>query len=240
MNRIWNIWRMNTSELIWSLIIMLGGTAFGMVIMSITLMLGEESYLVIGSFVALIVWVMVFIFFGVTGFERTFSMAVAMGRTRKEVVICHYIVKLINVWIGLAVLKILNFAETAYYNIFFKSSVCEGNIIEMLLSNWIFIELGILLPVLYMFIGMLLIKFQKKAFWGIWVIWIASSLTLANISYIKESEGVLRYVVQVVEHIGNFVVSIGVYGQLAIVAGVAVVLFFITGTALSKQAVTQV
>ena len=61
MNRIWNIWRMNTSELIWSLIIMLGGTAFGMVIMSITLMLGEESYLVIGSFVALIVWVMVFI-----------------------------------------------------------------------------------------------------------------------------------------------------------------------------------
>ena len=110
----------------------------------------------------------------------------------------------------------------------------------MLLSNWIFIELGILLPVLYMFIGMLLIKFQKKAFWGIWVIWIASSLTLANISYIKESEGLLRYVVQVVEHIGNFVVSIGVYGQLAIVAGVAVVLFFITGTALSKQAVTQV
>ena len=63
MNRIWNIWRMNTSELIWSLIIMLGGTAFGMVIMSITLMLGEESYLVIGSFVALIVWVMIFIFF---------------------------------------------------------------------------------------------------------------------------------------------------------------------------------
>ena len=62
MNRIWNIWRMNTSELIWSLIIMLGGTAFGMIIMSITLMLGEESYLVIGSFVALIVLVMVFIF----------------------------------------------------------------------------------------------------------------------------------------------------------------------------------
>ena len=238
MNRVWNVWKMNISELFWLLATMLGGTVFGMIIMTITLIAGEKSYLVVGSFIALIIWIMVFIIFGGTGFEREFNMAVAMGRTRREVFICCYIVKLAHVWIGLAVLYILNLVEKTYYKIFFKESICEGNIVELVLGNWVFLGAGILLPVLYMFIGMLLMKFQKKALWGIWGIWMTCSLILPNMHRI--SERIPREVILAFQYIQDFVVNIGEGGWLLIVAMITLLLFLVTGAALRKQAVSQI
>ncbi len=240
MSKIWNVWKMNLGELLWSLAAMLGGTVFGMIIMSVVVIMSKENYMVIGSFIALIIWIMVYVICGVIGFESSFSLAVAMGRTRKEFIICRYIVQVINVWIGLSVLYILNLAETMFYRIFFKGITCEGNIFEILVNIQFFIGAGIALPVIFIFLGMLLVKFQKKAFWGIWVVWMAGSLMLSNITRIRESGGIWEKAIQIFEHMRSFVVGIGEYGQLAMVVIVSLILGSITWAALKKQAVSQI
>lgn len=241
---IWKNWKMNAKELLlFSLVAIVASEIFGLLVVAgVVLFLDADSYIVLGSFIALFIWLAVEVFAGAISFEKQFSMAVAMGRTRKEMFICLYIVQMINIWIGLAVLSGVNLLETALDRMLYPDIACEFNLLERFISFRIMIMAAVFLPAIYMFLGMLLTRFQRKALWGIWVIWMAGSLLSSNIADAMSDEphGIFAGISGILRGIAGFVTGIGQYGQFALVLLLCLLMVSGAGFVLRKQEVTLV
>lgn len=241
---IWKNWRMNARELLlFSLAAIAGGGLFGMIVVAGVVQFSDtDSYVVIGSLIALFIWLAVEVFAGALSFEKQFSMAVAMGRTRKETFLCLYIVQMVNIWIGIAALAGFNALETTIDRMLYPDLFCEFNMMDRLITPRIIVIAGVLLPGVYVFLGMLLAKFQKKALWGIWVIWMVVSLLGSNIAdaMADEPHGIFAGISGILRGIAGFVTGIGEYGQLALGLLFCLIMITIAGFALSKQEVTLV
>ena len=99
------VWKMGLSGLLWTLAIIVGMWLFGMGMVAVLiLVLKQDSYMIIGSCIAILVWFMVSILADSLTLEKQFSLAVGMGRTRKEFLVVRYIVQVINTVIGILVL----------------------------------------------------------------------------------------------------------------------------------------
>lgn len=234
---------MNLTELLQSIALILGSSIFGIILVAIIVAIDKESYIVLGSMIGLFLWIMIFSMIGAVSLEQQFNLAIAMGRTRKEFLICRYLVQVINTVIGLSAIALLNLIEAELDKLLYKGIRCEFHGIGMILKDFRFLAVVVILvPALYFFMGMLLAKFQKKALWAIWVLWMLGSTLLPRIitALSKEQHGRFAGVISILRRIIDFVKSLGTIGQLAAIVLVSLLLFVITKTVLEKHAVTQI
>lgn len=203
------------------------------------LMADAEDYALIGSFVMLIVWVAAKLFNGAFVLEKKFGMAVSMGRSRKEFILSYLIVYTVNCMIELISILLLDRVERVLAAELYKGLPCAFDVLKELLDVRIVLSAVIAMPVLHLFMGMLVMRFQKMAFWGIWVLWMLVSIGLPKIlEYVEEHAG--SPVAQGFSSIQQTVASLGATGALCVTVAVSAVLLVISESMLKKQAVTYV
>lgn len=235
----WKVWKMSLSGLFWTLVIMLGTWFFGIGMVAVLiLILKQDSYIIIGSFMALLVWLMFFVFADSLILEKQFSLAIGMGRTRKEFFILRYIVQVINTLIGMCVLIGIYKIEVVLGKVCYRNLICEFDPIAAWISIESILIMLFLLPTISFFIGMLLIKFQRKAYWAIWFICGIGGSFSGIIT-----ENLIKYPnslpARIVRGIGNILQEIGEIGQVGVLCIVGLGLLSITYLVLKKQESTQ-
>lgn len=238
MKKLWKVWRLNKDELLLTLGAMLVSLLFGSgMVALIVLMSDADSYAVMGSFMAFVVWIAIIVFIGAFSLERRFSMAVAMGETRKSFIVCELLIIAGNTLIEILVLATMNMLEKSLGAVIYQMP-CEFDIVSTLLDYRLILAAVIMVPIASMFLGMLIIKFQRKAFWGIWVFWMAISVGMSRIAHIIDEDPdsllarMLGSVIELFHTLGIAGIALGgiLLGAILLAISVAV---------LRKQAVTQ-
>lgn len=232
LKRIWNVWKFNLSELYTTILSGLGGWIFGVLLVAVVLNFDKSatSCAIMGTFVAVLIGIFINLFMGIMSYGYSFNTAVSMGSTRKEFIIADGATAYINLVIEVAVVLILHSVEMALCAALYPAKECED--LLGILGNYR-IVLGIILfvPAIRMFCGALILKFQKKAFWTLYALFMITFL-----GGTKSADGHI-FVVQILNAIGKLA---AVMPDIALIAVILVIsCIFISGTVLlvRKQAV---
>lgn len=230
---------MNKSDLLLALGVMLFGLIFGSILVGVIVRAVDDadSYAVMGTFMALVAWIATIVFLGGFMLEKRFGMAVGMGETRKRFILYQFLVMAINTSIEVIVLIVMNTVEKTVAGMIYDLP-CEFDVVSELIDIRIILAVIVLIPILSLFLGMLIIRFQKKAFWGIWALWMVcgvGSTKLGNIRHENPQSAVAVAVDKAIEIISSFGITGGVWCGAVIGAA----LLAITVAVLRKQMVTQ-
>lgn len=240
MKKLWEIFKMNKSELLLTLGSMFGGMVFGGVMVALIVLLSDDadSYALMGTFMAFVVWAAIIVFVGAFSLERRFGMAVSMGETRKSFLINQWLVMAFNTLLEIVAIVVMNTAEKAIgervYNL-----PCEFDVVSHMIDYRLILAALVAVPSASMFLGMLIAKFQKKAFWGIWVFWMAGSVGLSRLSYLAEEnpDGVLA---RMADALAASAAALGMTGAALLVVFIGAVMMTVSVAVLRRQAVIQV
>lgn len=240
MKKLWEVWKMNKSELLIALGSMLFGMVFGSVmVMLVVLLSGDaDNYALMGSFMAFVIWIAVITFIGAFSLERRFGMAVSMGETRKSFIVSQWLIMAFNTLLEILVIIIINTVEKAIgeavYNV-----PCDFDVISHLIDYRIILAAVVVVPSASMFLGMLIAKFQKKAFWGIWVVWMAVSVGGARISHLVV-ENPDSMPARIINAAAASAAALGMTGAVLFAVFIGAVLLAVSAIVLRRQPVTQV
>lgn len=240
MKKLWEVWKMNKSELLITLGSMLVGMVFGSVMVALIVLLADDvdSYALMGTFMAFVVWVAVIVFVGAFSLERRFSMAVAMGETRKSFLINQWLIMAFNTLLDILVIVVMNTVEKAIgervYNL-----PCDFDVVSQIIDYRLILAAVVTVPSASMFLGMLIAKFQRKAFWGIWVFWMAGSVGMSRLSHLvhMNPDGVLA---KMADTLAASAAAMGMTGAALLAVLIGAVMMTVSVAVLRRQAVTQV
>lgn len=238
MRNLWEVWKMNKSDLLMTLGSMLAGSLFGSIMVAVIMWFADaDSYAVMGSMIALVIWLAIIVFTGAFSLEKRFSMAVGLGETRKSFIASQFIIMAVNTLIELLFVIMLNALEKNLGAMIYKLP-CEFDVVTGLFNVRRAALIVILVPVVSMFFGMLIIKFQRKAFWGIWVLWMLGSFGSSRViqQAAHNPNGILA---RMIKSVVNLMEALGANGVLLCGLLLALVLLSITVAVLRKQPVTQ-
>ena len=222
LKRIWNVWKFNLSELYTTILSGLGGWVFGVILVAVVLKFDRSatSCAIMGTFMAVLIGIFINLFMGIMTYGYSFNTAVSMGSTRKEFIIADGATAYINLVIEIAVVLILHSAEKALCAALYPAKECED-------------LLGIILfvPAIRMFCGALILKFQKKAFWTLYALFMITFL-----GGTRFTEGNV-FVAQILNAISKLAAVMPDIAQIAVILVISCI--FISGTVLlvRKQAV---
>ena len=236
---LWEVWKMSHRELVMTLAVMFGAALVGSGLTAVIVSIDAESYAVMGSFMALIVWAVLTFFIEAFSMEKHFGLAVAMGRTRKEFLVFRWIILIVNTAIELLAIAGIHMIEKAAAVQFYRGIPCGFDAVDWLLDYRIIIAALLLIPAADLFLGMLLTRFQRKAFWGIWVVCMAGSILLPKARHII-ADNPDSLPARVFMTMAAGIARLGIAGQLAAVAVISFVLLLVSAAVFRKQAVTQV
>lgn len=238
MRQLWKVWRMNTKDLFNVLGAMLLGFLLGIFMVAVIVQVADaDSYGIIGSMMAMIIWLAMVVLKGAISLEKQFNIAVGLGETRKEFIICQFMSMFANTVIELLVLMVLNILEKKLWEAVYPFP-CELDVVTGFFRVRSVLAVIFLAPSLTMFFGMLILKFQKKAFWFLWGFWMVGSLGLARVSDFMENNpnGTLAmWVHSVIESIKVIGVDAWFLAGLLLAAA----LLAIAAAMLEKQPITQ-
>lgn len=239
MRMLWEVWKMGHRELVTMLAVMFGAALVGSGLTAVIVSIDAESYAVMGSFMALIVWAVLTFLTAALSMEKQFGLAVAMGRTRKEFLIFRWVILIVNTAIELLVIAGIHRIEKTAAMLFYRGMSCGFDAVAWLIDYRIIIAALLLIPAASLFLGMLLTKFQRKAFWGIWVVWMAGSILLPKAGHII-ADNPDSLPARVFMTMAAGIARLGIGGQLAAVAVISFVFLLVSAAVFRKQAVTQV
>lgn len=242
MKVIYETWKLNKKDLLIILGPMAGAWLFGVIIVAVIMnvpALEAEDYALMGGFMMLIVWVAVNLFVGAFTLEKQFGMAVSMGRSRKEFILTYWIIYTLNVLLEFFSIILLDKVERVLASWLYRGMPCDFDPMPYLLDWRLILGILIVVPAVNLFLGMLIMKFQRKAFWGIWVVWMLGSIGLPRLVHFVD-ENAHHPVAQALNSMIEAVVSLGATGGFLLAAAVGVVLMLIAGMVLRKQPVTYV
>lgn len=235
--RIFDIWKLNLSELYATLLFIFGGWIFGLIIVAVVLAFDRTatSCAIIGTFIAVLAGAFMSIILRVMSFGYNFNTAVSMGGTRKEFLIADGAAAYLNLAIEIAAILTLYSAEKALCKVLYAGKECE-DLMRILGDYRIVIGIVLFVPAISMFCGALILKFQKAAYWTLYAIWMTAFIGGGRfVDHINENPGSL--VAEICNGIWNFVTEMT--GIVQITAILVISCIFISGTVLlvRKQAV---
>ncbi len=177
LKRIWNVWKFNLSELYTTILSGLGGWIFGVLLVAVVLHFDKSatSSAIMGTFMAVLVGCFINILMGIMTYGYSFNTAVSMGSTRKEFIIADGATAYINLTIEIAVVLILHSAEKALCAALYPAKECE-DLLKILGDYRIVLGIILFVPAIRMFCGALILKFQKKAYWTLYALFMISFL----------------------------------------------------------------
>lgn len=233
------VWKLGISELYFGLGVIIFCGIFGMSLMAMLVKLDTTvtEFVPLGSIMAVVVWLAFNIFFGIFSYGNFFNVALSLGCTRKDFMLGSSAACWLNMLLSAAAAAIVYLAERSLGSILYPK-LQYNEIVEEKLNYWIIIAIIVLLPIVRMFLGALILKFQTKAFWGIWVLWMVCFWGVPGlISYAENHPQSLR--AEFLNGIREFVTHMSVFAGSAMLGIFAVVAVTISVLLLRKQAVTN-
>lgn len=121
----------------------------------------------------LLCYVINFFVRNISSMGQNFNNTIGMGRTRRNFFIGYTLSCLINSVISVVSLFIIYLTEQWRLHTWWSAYPCETSF-GSFLTPGIFCFAVILLAILQEFIGFAILRFGRKAFWVLWVIWMLS------------------------------------------------------------------
>lgn len=236
--RISDIWKLNLSELYIMLGTVLGCGILGMIMTFIIVRLDDTvtSYAPLGSFMAVLLSLLFGLLVGIFTYGNLFNTAVAFGCTRKEFIVANGIVSLINTVIDVVLVAVIYLIENAVGKILYPGMECENLMQNLWDYRIIFLAVVLFLPLLRMFFGALILKFQTKAFWGIWALWMLFCIGGPGLSRHMENNPD-SFVTVLIHNVMEFMTHMSGVAATASLLVIAVVLLTVATALLRKQSV---
>lgn len=154
------------------------GFIFGLAVNALITYLGgsDPEYTVIrlGTFMSLILICLIPTIIGMFAMNQLFNCQVSFGMTRKEFIFYDLTVTFLWYLAEMLLVCVFYFLEGFYLKTFY-SAYPEESIREILpgMNLWMFLLLAVILTASREFLGSLIMRFGKKAFWIIWIVWMA-------------------------------------------------------------------
>lgn len=217
-------WKLKLPELFW----ILGGAGgvgiFGIALIAIIVAVdGGRAYAVVGTFMAVIAGVMLFLLMGIFSFGQEFSLALSLGSTRKEFLITYAAESFLNIVLLAVTVGVVGIIEFLTGKICYKQIPCSFDFTPYMLDIRFLAGALFLLPALRILLGALILKFQKKALVAFWIVWMFGFAALPKYAVFlqKNPENIQAKVI-----VGLFDTVIGMppVVQTAVI-GIAAVLF---------------
>ena len=225
-----------------SFILVLGGGIFGTVLFELIMRLDEVndeapttfemSFLMGLLTIAIIIFV-----YAMKGAEREFNNTIGMGRTRKGFIIGHFIVSLLTNLLCILALEIIYVCEQLRLDAWWSQYPCETHFSTTFSLPLLFF-LAVVLSMVQEYMGFLIIRFGKKAFWGIWALWMFCCTGIPRI--VEDMDQGKNSIFASMGHgFLNIIHSVPLTIWYLIVFAVSVLLLFITYLGYSRQHVTS-
>lgn len=179
----------------------------------------------LGSMVAFGCSVLTMLFVGLATFGENFSNAICMGRTRKSFISAYYIITLGYILLNFIICIAFVFIERTIYAIIYPDYVFKFVALSKL-SFIIFLFIIFTVLIVPTFVGVLLLKYGKKAFWILWSIWMISTAVLPRLvekAYTSSNPTIVTIKNSTISMFGSVSISI-----LLLTGGVILIAMFIT------------
>jgi len=240
MKRAVNMWKLYLPELYQMLVIMLIGEIFGIVLIKIIVSVDStiEGYAVLGTFVAMFLGIIVTLISAVFSYGAKFNLAVSMGCTRKEFFLSYWGGSLLFVAIEIAAVLVFGILETGLGKIMYANSLLfeEVNFLTYLMDYRVIAGLLLMVPAVGIFVGALTLKFQTKAIWAMWVVWMVACLGGAKVHDII-SENPDSILADVAGSVFHFFKTVTGPVLILLFLAVCAIMFAISAILLHKQEV---
>lgn len=240
LKKIVDTWKLYLTELYQILLIMLIGGVFGVVVVRIGVSVDStvEGYVIIGAFIAVCLGMFVKLMSDIFSFGSKFELAISMGCTRREFLSVYWVENVLFAIVEIAAAILFGILETQLGRILYAGTSLSVslNLTSFLLNYKVITGLSLLVPAVGMFLGTFMLKFQRKAFWVLWAIWMTAFLGCGKISNIvtKNPDSMLSNIIKGIPAL--FKTIAGPVWILLFIA-VCAVLFLVSAVLLRRQEV---
>lgn len=185
------------SDLIAMLVAMAAAAALGM---AVTVLVnhgleksGEKEYILLASFLMLLILVAAGFFTGMLSVNNRFNMMISMGRTRKEFFIVYFCVEMLYTLMQLAAVWFVVFLEWLMKKFLYEDRVFTFDCSVFLLDFRAILCILIFLPVLKLLVGALFMKFGFVVWYGMCIVlWLFGILCQTDVVH-KAVTGMIKY-----------------------------------------------
>lgn len=163
--------------------IVAGGYLFGFIISFIIYKCDDEhTFINLGTFMAM-TFIAIIIFFGIVfTCSADFVLAISFGKSRKDFLVARYLLYVVEFMGAFAIVKLGSFIDTAIG----KTGV---PIDFMSVPSWgTFVVAALVVPTICICISALYTRFERKAFFFLWGIWMLVSVGAPRIATAMKKE----------------------------------------------------
>ena len=151
----------------------------------------SETVVEIGIIMAIASYVLYELIFEGIGLGQIFNNSLAMGVTRKRLFPSYVILCIMKNTIGLLIIIVLGAAERFYCRRAFLDNAKEDVYMVLFTGRGLFITISLmfLVSIIAVFVGALILRFGKKAFWPLWAVWMMACLLPGKLGKVIDPDG---------------------------------------------------
>lgn len=151
----------------------------------------SETVVEVGIIMAIASYVLYELTFEGIGLGQIFNNSLAMGVTRKRLFPSYVILCIMKNTIGLLIIIVLGAAERFYCRRAFPDNVKEDVYMILFTGRGLFITISLmfLVSIIAVFVGALILRFGKKAFWPLWAVWMMAYLLPGKLGKMIDPDG---------------------------------------------------
>lgn len=151
----------------------------------------SETVVEIGIIMAIASYVLYELIFEGIGLGQIFNNSLAMGVTRKRLFPSYVILCIMKNTIGLLIIIVLGAAERFYCTRAFPDNAKEDVYMVLFTGRGLFITISLmfLVSIIAVFVGALILRFGKKAFWPLWAVWMMACLLPGKLGKMIDPDG---------------------------------------------------
>lgn len=151
----------------------------------------SETVVEVGIIMAIASYVLYELIFEGIGLGQIFNNSLAMGVTRKRLFPSYVILCIMKNTIGLLIIIVLGAAERFYCRRAFPDNAKEDVYMVLFTGRGLFITISLmfLVSIIAVFVGALILRFGKKAFWPLWAVWMMACLLPGKLGKVIDPDG---------------------------------------------------
>lgn len=151
----------------------------------------SETVVEIGIIMAIASYVLYELIFEGIGLGQIFNNSLAMGVTRKRLFPSYVILCIMKNTLGLLIIIVLGAAERLYCTRAFPDNAKEDVYMILFTGRGLFITISLmfLVSIIAVFVGALILRFGKKAFWPLWAVWMMAYLLPGKLGKMIDPDG---------------------------------------------------
>lgn len=151
----------------------------------------SETVVELGIIMAIASYVLYELIFEGIGMGQIFNNSLAMGVTRKRLFPSYVILCIMKNTIGLLIIIVLGAAERFYCRRAFPDNAKEDVYMVLFTGRGLFITISLmfLVSIIAVFVGALILRFGKKAFWPLWAVWMMACLLPGKLGKVIDPDG---------------------------------------------------